>query len=68
MTTAYRDTATRCERCERVVRGCGYVRLTTHEALMVAVLREVLLCTRCRSLVADRFEESVKPPAMVNDL
>lgn len=67
MTTAYRDTATRCERCERVTRGCADVLLLHDEGLVAVQVAKVCLCTRCRSLVIDRFREAVKPPAMVND-
>ena len=52
MTTAYRDTATRCARCQRVTYGCGDFWVRWREELDV-IDAHAWLCPRCRGEVRD---------------
>ena len=53
MTTAYRDTATRCRRCSRVTKGCAPFTVTEQLELGTVEVAHVLLCQRCRSELRD---------------
>lgn len=49
MTTAYRDTATRCRRCERVVPGCATFSVSWQHDFGTVTVAESWLCMRCRN-------------------
>ena len=53
MTTAYRDTAQRCRRCERFVKGCAPFTVTEQLELGTVEVAHVMLCQRCRSDMHD---------------